>query len=727
MVKAQEWLEQNYPKNKGTIFSLSSISWKDRREITELNFSNKNLEGDLNLSDFFNLERINCSYNNLNTLNLSNCSQIKKIDCSNNLLTNLTLPNNLANLTALMLNNNNFPSQNLFFLTTATNLTWLELGTYRKIRERINIKERIGQGVYNKFNGSLDYLSNMKNLYKLEISNTDINEININKLPKSLKRVDYQISKADCKLTEIVPQLESFNNHKLCQICQELNTSENWCQPCQEKVLNEDAKNLTGQEVIEKFIQQQQSKETNENRAPKWIPYEQFTNIEYLAEGGFSKIYKAFWNEGNIEKFDGEKWETASSTDIVLKVLTDSQNSVLDFLQEIINNRLVDDNVHIVTCHGISQDPNTKDYVIVMDYIEGGNLRDYLKNRKLRWSEKLDKLCNIAYGLEYIHFQGLVHKDLHVGNILNYSSKNGNDRCCITDLGLCRPVNETNKGKIYGVLPYVAPELLKELSKEEKFRKISYTKASDIYSFGMIMYEILTNLPPYHDLKYDRNLAHKIITQGLRPQFRIKMIPQLLENLIKRCWDTDPLQRPKISRLYGILRDWYYEIRDKKNTEFTCQLQEIKNHNQTLVKEINSLNYKIHSQTVNSQLIKPFQELELKKIEKLINQIQEVSREVNPNNNQTQILKSELNSLKSNLNPEQQLLFDQFITLRQEFKKDENNQEIKKTLSNLEKQLKKDPDFKKIIQVIKNCCDELVKLELEKETEQQALIEQPTK
>jgi len=76
-----------------------------------------------------------------------------------------------------------------------------------------------------------------------------------------------------------------------------------------------------------------------------------------------------------------------------------------------------------------------------------------------------------------------MHRDLHLGNIVNDFGQ-----YFITDLGLCRPVNETNNGKIYGVLPYVAPEILCEGK---------YAQASDIYSFGIVIYEVISGLPPY--------------------------------------------------------------------------------------------------------------------------------------------------------------------------------------------------------------------------------------
>jgi len=125
---------------------------------------------------------------------------------------------------------------------------------------------------------------------------------------------------------------------------------------------------------------------------------------------------------------------------------------------------------------------------------------------------------------------GLTHRDFHSGNILNKKTSKKDVQCYITDLGLCKPANETSQeDKVFGVLPYVAPELL---SKKES-ESIPYTQAADIYSFGIIAYEILSSLPPYYDLSHDPALGAQICT-GLRPQFQIKT-PPLLEDLINRC------------------------------------------------------------------------------------------------------------------------------------------------------------------------------------------------
>ncbi|CAG8663298.1 9871_t:CDS:1, partial [Paraglomus brasilianum] len=196
---------------------------------------------------------------------------------------------------------------------------------------------------------------------------------------------------------------------------------------------------------------------------------------------------------------------------------------------------------NMVPCYGISQDP-AGNYIMVMKYMKEGNLREYLRRnyRKLKFydedeygnikSSKLKFLQQIIQGLKDIHRKNLVHRDFHGGNIIVGISKNvfgdKKNTCHITDLGLTKPINETDNGKVFGVVPYMAPEVL---------RGEKYTQASDIYSLGMVMYEIITGCPPFAQSAHDVNLALQIC-QGARPQFPQQVkYPQLLIDLIKRC------------------------------------------------------------------------------------------------------------------------------------------------------------------------------------------------
>ena len=208
-------------------------------------------------------------------------------------------------------------------------------------------------------------------------------------------------------------------------------------------------------------------------------------------------------------------------------------------------------NDFVIRCYGITKDPKTNNFIMVMNYAQNGSLRQYLNNSfiSLNWRDKLYILFTIAYGLDTIHKKGLIHHDFHSGNILNDES-GGDIYSLITDLGLCKPANaKLSQGgdkKIYGVLPYVAPEVL---------RGKEYTQASDIYGFGIIAYEVCTGLPPYHDISHEEPLAVRIC-QGLRPKSDYK-VPQLILDIINQCWNIDPLKRPKAEELMELFKNLY--------------------------------------------------------------------------------------------------------------------------------------------------------------------------
>src|SRR5438132_9610011 len=112
------------------------------------------------------------------------------------------------------------------------------------------------------------------------------------------------------------------------------------------------------------------------------------------------------------------------------------------------------------------------------------NLRDYLQNNhsKLTLKNRIAILSSLCYSLHQIHEKDLIHCDLHSSNILIQGGA-----CYITDLGLCGPVDDESSGKIYGIVPYTAPEVIQGKKN---------TKESDVYSIGMLMWEIFAGHPP---------------------------------------------------------------------------------------------------------------------------------------------------------------------------------------------------------------------------------------
>ena len=105
--------------------------------------------------------------------------------------------------------------------------------------------------------------------------------------------------------------------------------------------------------------------------------------------------------------------------------------------------------------------------MLILEYATEGDLHDYLKrnDENLTWKSRLEILLEIIEGLHKIHLKGSFHRKLHSGNILKNQTTT-----FISDLGMCCPAEiptaDYNSSGVYGVLPYVAPELLRPFARE---------------------------------------------------------------------------------------------------------------------------------------------------------------------------------------------------------------------------------------------------------------------
>ncbi|RIB21612.1 kinase-like domain-containing protein, partial [Gigaspora rosea] len=196
-------------------------------------------------------------------------------------------------------------------------------------------------------------------------------------------------------------------------------------------------------------------------------------------------------------------------------------------------------------CFGISKDKVSGKYVLVMEYAQCGSLRQNLHIiSKMNWKDKLNLLQCIASDLQIIHSHDLIHRDLHSGNIFQADLKSA----YIADLGLSMSANIMLKSKsdgVFGILPYIAPEVLEGNQ---------YTTASDIYSLAIIMWEILYGKPITYYQKPGPYLQFQICIDNLRPN--IEDAKSCYVDLMKKCWDKEPKNRPSAQQIYEIFINW---------------------------------------------------------------------------------------------------------------------------------------------------------------------------
>ena len=226
----------------------------------------------------------------------------------------------------------------------------------------------------------------------------------------------------------------------------------------------------------------------------------------------------------------------------------------------------------ITPCYGITKFPDDDgNYAMVLNYLGEGNLRNYLQKNhsKLTLRDRIAILRALCNSLDDIHEKDLIHCDLHSGNILIQAGG-----CSITDLGLCGPVDDESSGKIYGIIPYIAPEI---------FQGGKNTKQSDVYSIGILMWEIFAGHPPFDDKAHDACLILKIC-EGLRPQILPEM-PDDYAQMMQKCWDVDLSKRSTIRELRKFankeLKEIYELVMKKDNFS--------PNEMQALVEELGNL------------------------------------------------------------------------------------------------------------------------------------------
>ncbi|RHZ48180.1 hypothetical protein Glove_557g1 [Diversispora epigaea] len=211
----------------------------------------------------------------------------------------------------------------------------------------------------------------------------------------------------------------------------------------------------------------------------RWIPYDNFKNIEHIADGGHGSVYSAKLKNGIKRRwnFNTQDWEYEFiGNGVALKEIKDSRFDIVEFLKV-----------------------------------------------SFTWKK--------------------------------YSS--------LIDLGLCKLddliLNSNKNNKISGSIPYVPPEVL---------RGNEFTREGDIYSFGGIMYEIVTAQQPFADQAHDTYLMMDICN-GVRPKvpdFMLNWIPEWYLDLMYRCWSDDPSIRPTATELFDLFwEDANMEDMDNNN------------------------------------------------------------------------------------------------------------------------------------------------------------------
>ncbi|PKK60604.1 kinase-like protein [Rhizophagus irregularis] len=241
--------------------------------------------------------------------------------------------------------------------------------------------------------------------------------------------------------------------------------------------------------------------------------YEQkhFSNIQKVGTGGLGKVYRASWK--NSQYFALKSFFNLD--DVTAK----------EIVHELKLQRNIQFHNNIIKFYGIAnfdpenQNSQSNNYLLVMEYADSGPLKNYLKENfnSLTWNDKYNFASQLACAVSYLHNEGIVHRDLHSGNVLVHQNI-----IKLSDFGLSKRIESSSnaQSKLFGMIPYVDP-------KRFSGQIFSLNKKSDIYSVE--------------------------ISQGLREE-PIPDTPEDYFDIYTECWNGEPDKRPTINQVVERLK-----------------------------------------------------------------------------------------------------------------------------------------------------------------------------
>ncbi|KAH7683664.1 Non-specific serine/threonine protein kinase protein [Dioscorea alata] len=279
------------------------------------------------------------------------------------------------------------------------------------------------------------------------------------------------------------------------------------------------------------------------------IKNEDLEELRELGSGTFGTVYHGKWRGSDVAiKRIKKSCFTGRSSE--------QERLTIEFWREAdILSKLHHPNV--VAFYGVVQDGPGGTMATVTEFMVNGSLRNVLqrKDRYLDRRKCLIIAMDAAFGMEYLHSKNIVHFDLKCDNLLVNLKDQSRPICKVGDFGLSKIKRNTLvSGGVRGTLPWMAPELLNGGS-----NKVS--EKVDVFSFGIVMWEILTGEEPYANMHYGAIIGG-IVNNTLRPPVPASCDPEW-RKLMEQCWSPDPAQRPSFTQIASRLRTMSAAVQSK--------------------------------------------------------------------------------------------------------------------------------------------------------------------
>eukprot|EP00252_Welwitschia_mirabilis_P018693 TRINITY_DN4165_c0_g1_i1.p1 TRINITY_DN4165_c0_g1~~TRINITY_DN4165_c0_g1_i1.p1 ORF type:complete len:1310 (-),score=284.25 TRINITY_DN4165_c0_g1_i1:308-4237(-) len=203
---------------------------------------------------------------------------------------------------------------------------------------------------------------------------------------------------------------------------------------------------------------------------------------------------------------------------------------------------------NILAFYGVVPDGPGGTLGTVTEYMVNGSLKHVLqrKDRPIDHRKRVLIAMDAAFGMEYLHTKNIVHFDIKCENLLVNMRDPQRPICKVGDFGLSKIKHQTFvSGGVRGTLPWIAPELLHGTNN-------MVSEKVDVYSFGIVMWELLTGEEPYADMHYGAIIGG-ILSNSLRPSVPDNCDPQW-RALMEACWSSDPFARPSFAEVVSRLR-----------------------------------------------------------------------------------------------------------------------------------------------------------------------------